>query len=202
MSDYYNPRKTYGLYIPGSPTPFKISRTKIDLFFKCPKCFYLDRVCGIAQPPGYPFSLNAAVDRLLKKEFDLHRAKHTSHPLMKAYGLDAVPFDDPRMNPWRDGDVGRSAVQIAIAGSFIVCRIGRLLKPAIRIGVHKSRQIVRAQVGGLICNGWSTHEPRVVAPLGGHRLSAGGPSSRLASACAASLIDSQSSTTSAPSAWA
>ena len=102
MSSFYNPRKTYGLYIPGSPTPFKISRTKIDLFFKCPKCFYLDRVCGVAQPPGYPFTLNSAVDRLLKKEFDLHRAKHTSHPLMTAYGVDAVPFDDPRMDEWRD----------------------------------------------------------------------------------------------------
>lgn len=67
MSDYYTPRKTYGLYIPGSPQPFKISRTKIDLFFKCPKCFYLDRVCGIAQPPGYPFALNAAVDRPPKR---------------------------------------------------------------------------------------------------------------------------------------
>ncbi len=44
MSDYYNPYKTYGLYIPGSPTPFKVSRTKINFFFKCPKCFYLDRI--------------------------------------------------------------------------------------------------------------------------------------------------------------
>jgi hypothetical protein len=102
MPDYYTPRKTYGLYIPGSPTPFKVSRTKIDLFMKCPKSFYLDRVYGVAQPPGYPFSLNAAVDRLLKKEFDLHRARHTSHPLMKAYGVDAVPFDDPRIDQWRD----------------------------------------------------------------------------------------------------
>lgn len=27
MSGYYTPRKTYGLYIPGSPTPFKVSPT-------------------------------------------------------------------------------------------------------------------------------------------------------------------------------
>ncbi len=44
MSYYYTPRRTYGLYIPGSTQPFKISRTKIDLFLKCPKCFYPDRV--------------------------------------------------------------------------------------------------------------------------------------------------------------
>lgn len=67
-----------------------------------PKCFYLDRVIGIGQPSGYPFTLNSAVDKLLEKEFDLHRAKHTSHPLMKACGIDAVPYDDPRMDAWRD----------------------------------------------------------------------------------------------------
>lgn len=120
MSEYYNPHRTRGLYIPGSPQPFKISRSKIDLFIKCPKCFYLDRVLGIAQPPGYPFSLNSAVDRLLKKEFDLHRAKHTCHPLMKAYGLDAVPFDDPRMDQWRDSLRGGVSFLHA-ATNLIIC---------------------------------------------------------------------------------
>jgi len=120
MSEY-NPRRTYGLYNPNSPQPSKISRSKIDLFLKCPKCFYLDRVLGIAQPPGYPFALNSAVDKLFKKEFDLYRAKHTSHPLMKAYGLDAVPFDDPRMNTWRDSLRGgitylHQATNLMIAG--------------------------------------------------------------------------------------
>ncbi len=69
---------------------------------KCPRCFYLDRRLGVAQPPGYPFSLNSAVDGLLKKEFDVHRAAGTAHPLMKAYGLDAVPFQNEKMDEWRD----------------------------------------------------------------------------------------------------
>jgi hypothetical protein len=30
--------------------------------------------------------LNIAVDELLKKEFDLHRAEGTKHPLMEQYG--------------------------------------------------------------------------------------------------------------------
>jgi len=80
------------LYDPKSKEPFKISRSKIDLYLNCPRCFYLDRVLGISQPPGYPFSLNSAVDHLLKKEFDIHRAKNTKHPLMEAYGLDAIPY--------------------------------------------------------------------------------------------------------------
>jgi len=57
---------------------------------------------GVAQPPGYPFSLNSAVDALLKKEFDIHRSARTPHPMMSAYGLDAVPFKHEKMNEWRD----------------------------------------------------------------------------------------------------
>lgn len=102
MSSFYNPNRTKNLYDPKSREPFRISRSKIDSFIKCPKCFYLDRRLGIGQPPGYPFSLNTAVDKLLKKEFDMHRAKGTAHPLMKAYGLEAVPFAHEKMEEWRD----------------------------------------------------------------------------------------------------
>ena len=56
----------------------------------------------MAQPPGFPFSLNSAVDKLLKKEFDGHRVAETPHPLMKAYGLDAVPFKHIKMDEWRE----------------------------------------------------------------------------------------------------
>ena len=91
MSQYYNPNRTRNLYDPKSQEPFRLSRSKIDLFIKCPRCFYLDRRLGVAQPPSYPFSLNSAVDKLLKKELDLYRAKGTPHPLMKTYGLNAVP---------------------------------------------------------------------------------------------------------------
>lgn len=102
MSQYYNPKRSRNLFDPKSKTPFRLSRSKIDLFLNCPRCFYLDRRLGVGQPPGYPFSLNSAVDRLLKKEFDLHRAQGTAHPLMKNYGIDAVPLDHPQMDEWRD----------------------------------------------------------------------------------------------------
>jgi hypothetical protein len=102
MSQYYSPKKTRGLFDPKSEEPFKISRSKIDLFLECPRCFYLDRRLGISRPSGYPFSLNSAVDTLLKKEFDIHRAQHTPHPFMKAYGIDAVPFEHEKMDEWRD----------------------------------------------------------------------------------------------------
>lgn len=68
----------------------------------CPRCFYLDRRLGVGRPPGYPFSLNSAVDSLLKKEFDIHRSKQTAHPLMQLYGIDAIPLAHDRIDEWRD----------------------------------------------------------------------------------------------------
>jgi len=102
MSKYYNPQKTRGLFNPDSEEPFVVSRSGIDLFVQCPRCFYLDKRLGVARPPGYPFSLNSAVDFLLKKEFDVHRTNGSTHPLMKTYGVDAVPFNHEKMDEWRD----------------------------------------------------------------------------------------------------
>ncbi len=102
MSEYYNARRTRNIYDPASTEPFKLSRSKVDLFLNCPRCFYLDRRLGVGRPPGFPFSLNSAVDALLKKEFDIHRTNQTAHPLMKTYGIDAVPFEHEKMEEWRD----------------------------------------------------------------------------------------------------
>ena len=46
------------------------------------------------------------MDALLKKEFDLHRARGTVHPLMKKYGIDAVPFRSEHMEKWRENFIG------------------------------------------------------------------------------------------------
>jgi len=102
MSDYYIPKRSKNLFDPASKYPFRLSRSKLELFLNCPRCFYMDRRLGVGQPPGFPFNLNSAVDALLKKEFDVHRAKNTAHPLMKSYGLDAVPFQHKMMDTWRE----------------------------------------------------------------------------------------------------
>jgi RecB family exonuclease len=102
MTKYYTGRKTRNLFDPQSKIPFKLSRSKIELFINCPRCFYLDRRLGVSQPPGYPFTLNSAVDKLLKKEFDLYRDRQASHPLMEAYGIKAVPFKHEKLDFWRD----------------------------------------------------------------------------------------------------
>jgi len=102
MSQYYTPKRTRNLYEPKAKKPFRLSRSKIDLFIACQRCFYLDRRLGVGRPPGFPFTLNSAVDFLLKKEFDIHRARGEAHPLMKTYGIDAIPYQNDDMETWRN----------------------------------------------------------------------------------------------------
>ena len=94
------------LYVPGADEAFKLSRSKIDMFLECPRCFYLDRRLGVSRPDSFPFTLNSAVDHLLKKEFDIHRKAKTAHPLMVSYKIDAVPFIHKDLDVWRENFVG------------------------------------------------------------------------------------------------
>lgn len=95
-------KRKNNLYNSDSDKAFSISRSKIDSFLECPRCFYLDRKLGVAKPgmPGWP--LNSAVDQLLKNEFDLLRKNGQSHKLMDKYKIDAVPFSHPDLPVWRD----------------------------------------------------------------------------------------------------
>jgi hypothetical protein len=106
MSGYYTPKRTRNIYNPEGPKPFKLSRSKIDLFLECPRCFYLDRRLGVARPPGFPFNLNSAVDTLLKHEFDIHRLSGRPHPLIEQYGIDAHPVPHDNLDKWRQNFVG------------------------------------------------------------------------------------------------
>jgi len=101
MPQYYNGKRTRNIYKPGSTEPFKLSRSRVELFINCPKCFYLDRRLGVDKPPGFPFTLNSAVDALLKREFDLLRAERKAHPLIEKYGIDAVPVEHKSLDDWR-----------------------------------------------------------------------------------------------------
>src|SRR3989338_4822947 len=91
-----------GPFDPSSSERFAVSRYKIDLFVECQRCSYLDLRLGVSRPSMPSFTLNNAVDELLKREFDIHREAGTQHPIMKKYGVDAVPFKDERIAEWRD----------------------------------------------------------------------------------------------------
>lgn len=106
MSKYYSSQRTRGLYEGSEREPFRLSRSKIDLFLECPRCFYIDRRLGVGRPPGFPFSLNSAVDTLLKQEFDVHRSNGTKHPLQEKYGIDAAPISHKDLDKWRHNFTG------------------------------------------------------------------------------------------------
>jgi len=107
MSDFkkqYNPNRSPDWNY-GGPK-WRLSRSKIELFTECPRCFYLDNRLGTARPRGPAFTLNIAVDALLKKEFDAHRKEGTAHPLMDKYGIKAVPYSHKSIDTWRENFEG------------------------------------------------------------------------------------------------
>jgi CRISPR/Cas system-associated exonuclease Cas4 (RecB family) len=93
-------------YQPGQKTPFKVSRSKIELFMQCERCFWLDVRMKIKRPSSPPFNINKAIDELFKKEFDVYRAKGEPHPLMKDNQILAVPYKHKELDKWRENFVG------------------------------------------------------------------------------------------------
>ena len=80
--------------------PIRISRSKIELFTNCPRCFWLDQVKGVKRPSFPAFTLNSAVDRLLKQEFNILRVRGEQHPLQKKYKIDAIPVSHEKLEDW------------------------------------------------------------------------------------------------------
>ena len=112
-----NGRRTRNLFDPSSEAPFKLSRSKLEDFTKCPRCFYLDRRLGVGRPSMPGFALNIAVDELLKNEFDKYRELGKPHPLMVEHGIDAVPFRHEELETWRQNFKG---IQFHHAGTNLV----------------------------------------------------------------------------------
>lgn len=100
MANNYTSRRSPP-YQPGQKTPFKVSRSKIELFTQCPRCFWLDARLKIGRPSSPPFQINKAIDELFKKEFDRHRAAGTPHPLMTDNQIKAVPYQHADLDKWR-----------------------------------------------------------------------------------------------------
>src|ERR1700733_3883566 len=88
-------------YQPGQAAAFKVSRSKIELFMQCPRCFWLDVGLKISRPSGPPFNINKAINELLKKKFDAYRVKGEPHPLMTDNQIKAVPYQHADLEKWR-----------------------------------------------------------------------------------------------------
>jgi CRISPR/Cas system-associated exonuclease Cas4 (RecB family) len=97
-------------YKPGQSATYKVSRSKIDLFMQCPRCFWLDVRLGIKRPSSPPFQINKAIDELFKKEFDVYRAKGEPHPIMLDNQLKAVPMQHAKLDDWRYNFTGVTTI--------------------------------------------------------------------------------------------
>lgn len=97
-------------YRPGQPDVYKVSRSKIELFTQCPRCFWLDARYKITRPNTPPFNINKAIDELFKKEFDVHRAAGTQHPLQVKFKIAAQPYSHKDLDTWRANFTGVSTL--------------------------------------------------------------------------------------------
>jgi len=100
----YNPNRSADWNYGGAK--WRLSRSKIDFFIECPRCFYLDNKLGTKRPGMPSFNLNIAVDTLFKKEFDHFRERKEKHPIMEKYNVDALPYQHKDLDIWRDNFAG------------------------------------------------------------------------------------------------
>ena len=101
------------IYTPLQTELFRLSRSKLNDFLSCQRCFYLDRVKGIVSPSMPGWTLNETTDVLLKKEFDVCREQQIPHRICEEAGLGhVVPFEHEDMDKWRNSLHGGLAHQI------------------------------------------------------------------------------------------
>lgn len=94
--------------MPRVSNTLKISRSGLKLFLDCPRCFWLDLHHKIKRPPGYPYTLSAAVDYLVKQEFDKYRATGDLPPVFANAELDAKLYAGEELSEWRNNFKGIS----------------------------------------------------------------------------------------------
>lgn len=80
----------------------KVSRSGLQLFRECPRCFWFDRKGIAKRPQPYPYTLADAADSLAKKEFDDYRQKGTTPSVIgKIPGARLFPNQE-LLDRWRD----------------------------------------------------------------------------------------------------
>jgi len=84
-----------------------ISRYQLDMFVRCPLCFWLLKKHNVKQPAGFPLTLNIIMDTLLKADFDWYRAQDQTHPILEEFGVPAKLFpDQEKLREWRNNRKG------------------------------------------------------------------------------------------------
>ena len=88
------------------PPEIVLSRSAIEEFIRCPRCFYLHRRRGLKPPSMIPLTLAVATDALLKNEFDAIRASGADHPIWRRENLNVEAYSNPHIEEWRNNRKG------------------------------------------------------------------------------------------------
>lgn len=100
-------RKTISLENP------ELSRSALDEFVQCPRCFYLHRRLRLKGLKRIPLTLAIATDQLLKNEFDAVRSTDAPHTLWQREQLNVRAFAHPDIDLWRNNFKGMRVVHAA-----------------------------------------------------------------------------------------
>ena len=96
------------LYSNNSSRPFKLSRTKIDLFFECRRCFFLDQKFGIKRPHGTPLVLSNRIVDDFKKELNICRVEKNIHSKVRELNKNLIPISHNKLEEWKSSFKGAS----------------------------------------------------------------------------------------------
>ena len=88
------------LYIKNNHTPFSINRSKIDLFFDCNRCFYLDQKHGIKRPHGTPLVINNFIVSHFKNTLNKYRNLKKVIPETTTINKNLVPSNNELLDSW------------------------------------------------------------------------------------------------------
>ena len=88
------------LYIKDNLSPFSISRSKIDLFFDCNRCFYLDQKYGIKRPHGTSLVINNFVVNHFKTILNEYRKDQKIYPKSLQLKKKLIPSNNPSLEYW------------------------------------------------------------------------------------------------------
>lgn len=92
-------QRTRNLFDPKSDKPYKLSRTRLENFIRCPRCFYLDRRLGIDRPSMPGFTLNIAVDALLNKKCTRYTSNPAKNKVRSSSGGSPSKVQNPKCRP-------------------------------------------------------------------------------------------------------
>ena len=96
------------LYSSNSSKPFKLSRTKVDLFFECRRCFFLDQKLGIKRPHGTPLVLSNRIVDDFKKELNVCRVEKNIHSKVEELNKNLIPISHNKLEEWKSSFKGAS----------------------------------------------------------------------------------------------